>query len=194
MKILEIRRHSLTKKGPSRGTGSSLSQEGVELARAIGAGLQHFDHVATSDIPRSAETAIAMGFSVTELIADLCPSDPDLYIEVGHHERWGWDHPFQRFAELVARSSQTARLGQMQVDTWQSVLEKLPDNGRALIISHGRVIESGFVTLFPNADFRQWGSPFRHCEGARIRAETSGVFSFELLRVDEETRLGVAQH
>jgi hypothetical protein len=33
MRWLEVRRHSLTKKGPARGRGSHLSAEGVALAR-----------------------------------------------------------------------------------------------------------------------------------------------------------------
>ena len=39
MRWLEVRRHSLTKKGAARGRGSHLSAEGVMLARLVGAKL-----------------------------------------------------------------------------------------------------------------------------------------------------------
>jgi hypothetical protein len=58
---IELRRHSLTKKGAGRGRGSHLSQEGVELARSEGERLRHVRYVAVSESPRTLETAIAMG-------------------------------------------------------------------------------------------------------------------------------------
>jgi hypothetical protein len=43
MPIIDIRRHSLTKKGASRGRGSHLSHAGVDLARAIGTYSEDYD-------------------------------------------------------------------------------------------------------------------------------------------------------
>lgn len=37
LRVVEVRRHSYTKKGESRGIGSHLSADGVRLARAVGA-------------------------------------------------------------------------------------------------------------------------------------------------------------
>ena len=59
MPTIEIRRHSYTKKGESRGKGSHLSAEGVALAREIGHHIGPFDLVLTSDSPRTLETAIS---------------------------------------------------------------------------------------------------------------------------------------
>ncbi len=153
MKTLEIRRHSLTKKGEAKGSGTSLSQAGVELARAVGGEMPRFDRVVTSAIPRTAETAIAMGFAVDAIIPELCPGDPEFYSEVGHHERWSWDVPFQRFADLVAGGGPTARLSALQLGIWRDLLTAIPTAGHALVISHGRVIESGLVALIPDGDF-----------------------------------------
>ena len=70
MKMLEIRRHSMRKEGG----GSQLSQEGVSLARQLGTSLGPFALVVTSVLPRTRETAIAMGFAVDyELV--MLPSD-----------------------------------------------------------------------------------------------------------------------
>lgn len=181
MKVLEIRRHSLTKKGPSKGAGSHLSQAGIDLARAIIS--VPFDRVVTSPIPRTSETAIAMGYAVDETIENLCPSDPNLYAEVGHQERWQWERPFEVFAEFVATDGATAELGLLQTDIWTRVLTELQDGGSALIISHGRVIESGLVSLIQSDDYGSWGSPFHHCEGVRITQHGDGAFSHEFLRI-----------
>ena len=63
MRMIEIRRHSYTKKGEGRGKGSHLSAEGVALARQVGGETGPFDLVLTSPVPRSLETAVAMGFA-----------------------------------------------------------------------------------------------------------------------------------
>ncbi|CAN5460965.1 phosphoglycerate mutase family protein [soil metagenome] len=181
MKVLEIRRHSLTKKGSSKGAGSQLSQAGIELARSISSG--SYDRVVTSTIPRSSETAIAMGYAVDETIENLCPSDPNLYAEVGHQERWQWECPFEVFAEFVATGGATAELGSLQTGIWTRILTDLPDGGIALIISHGRVIESGLVSLIQSDDHASWGSPFHHCEGVRIVQHDNGAFTHEFLRI-----------
>ena len=68
MRWLEVRRHSLTKKGAARGRGSHLSGPGITLARAVGAGLGPVGYVVTSASPRAVETAIAMGFAVDDTV------------------------------------------------------------------------------------------------------------------------------
>ena len=66
MRSIQIRRHSYTKKGAARGKGSHLSAAGVTLARRIGAETGPFELVLTSTVPRTLETAIAMGYAVDE--------------------------------------------------------------------------------------------------------------------------------
>jgi hypothetical protein len=87
MRWLEVRRHSLIKKGLARGRGSHLSAQGVALARAVGAKLGPIAHVLTSTTPRAVETAIAMGLAVDDTV-DL----PSGYVpgEVEFHEQWTW--------------------------------------------------------------------------------------------------------
>ena len=94
MRVLEIRRHSLTKKGPGRGSGSHLSQKGVALARRIGQTAGPFGRVSVSRVPCALETAIAMGFAADDMIPALGPDDASLFAEVGHHVRWSWEEPF----------------------------------------------------------------------------------------------------
>lgn len=191
MPIIDIRRHSLTKKGASRGRGSHLSQGGIDLAREIGMQSGPFDRVLTSYISRTLETAIAMGFAVDCVVEALGDIPVDVVEEIGHHDRWAWEQPFVEFAQFVRRGGPTTRLGLQQVKIWTDVVETVSDVGRVLIVSHGRVIEAGLVAAVPEGNFASWGPPFGHGEGVRL-SYTRGRFSVEqFLRVEmprDETR------
>ena len=176
MRTIEIRRHSYTKKGEDRGRGSHLSAEGVRLARMVGQHLGPFELVLTSLSPRTLETALAMGFAVTDQLEVLGEISPAVVEEIGHHDRWHWQQPFVRFAEFMALNGPTAEMGQRQRAAWQRALEAMSSEGQVLIISHGRVIETGLVTCFPGSDFSIWGAPFQHCEGVRMEY-AEGQFS-----------------
>jgi broad specificity phosphatase PhoE len=86
MRWLEVRRHSLTKKGDVRGNGSHLSQAGVDLARRVGAEIGAVGFVAASPIPRTLETAVAMGYAVDVLLDMGGEIWSDAQAEVAHHE------------------------------------------------------------------------------------------------------------
>src|SRR5688572_21635913 len=128
MRWLEVRRHSLTKKGAARGGGSQLSAEGVALARAVGARLGPFAYVAASPIPRTLETAIAMGFAVDEII-EL----PAGYVagEVEHHEQWSWELPYVRYAELIARGGGVAGLATLGREAFTRMVQAVPEGAAA---------------------------------------------------------------
>ncbi|MES2459595.1 MAG: histidine phosphatase family protein [Armatimonadota bacterium] len=181
MRTIEVRRHALTKKGDGRGKGSHLSAEGVAQARNIGASLGRFDLVLTSQIPRTLETALAMGFAVDDQLAALGEIPAAVWDEIGHQERWAWKDPFAQFARFAAAGGPTAEMGKRQKAIWQTALESVPDDGCVLIVSHGRVIESGLVTCLPSGDFAAWGGPFHHGEGFQLTYD-DGAFSSPQLR------------
>jgi broad specificity phosphatase PhoE len=183
MRSIEIRRHSYTKKGEGRGRGSQLSAEGVALARSIGSTIGPFNLVLTSNIPRTLETAIAMGFAVDDQLEALGDIPPDVTDEIGHHDRWTWDMPFVTFAQFVSQGGPTTRLGQHQQDVWRQALDAVPHEGHVLIVSHGRVIESGLVTCLPNGDFAMWGAALQHCEGVRMRYDADQFTDISFLRI-----------
>jgi broad specificity phosphatase PhoE len=182
MRTIEIRRHSYTKKGDGRGKGSHLSAEGVALARAVGAEIGRFDLVLSSPVPRTLETAIAMGFAVDEQLEVLGDLSPAVSEEIGHHERWSVEDPFVWFARIIRGGGATARMGERQREAWVRALESVHPGGRVLIISHGRIIESGLVTTIPDADFAAWGPSFQHCEGVRLTFDEARFGEVQLLR------------
>lgn len=184
VRVVEVRRHSYTKKGESRGVGSHLSAAGVRLARAVGAETGPFEYVAVSAQPRTLETAIAMGYAVDAIGDVVGDVDWDGFLaEVGHHERWAWEHPFALFATMAKRGGATKRLGEAVRTAWLDASYRAGTAGAALVVSHGRVIETGLVTCFPDADHHLWGAPFNHCEGVRLRLDGDRFLVPELLRL-----------
>ncbi len=186
MRTIEIRRYSHTKKGEARGKGSHLSQSGVDLARRVGGTTGPFDLVLTSAIPRTLETAIAMGFGVHVQVPALGEISPEVHDEIGHHQRWAWDDPFVEFASLTKRGGATARMGQVQVAIWREALESVLSDGRVLVVSHGRVIEVGLVAAVAEADLVTLGGPFQHCEGARLTYGAGRFFDVQFMRLDAD--------
>lgn len=179
MRWLEIRRHSLTKKGPTRGRGSHLSTRGVALARAVGAQLGAFGYVVTSSSPRAIETALAMGYAVDDAL-DM----PSGYVpgEVEHHDQWSWRQAYLTYAELISHGGGLAAMAQAHRDIWTRVVEAVPDGTGALVVSHGGCIEPALVSCLPNADHASWGAPFSHCDGARLDFDSGRFTNIRLRR------------
>jgi broad specificity phosphatase PhoE len=179
MRWLEVRRHSLTRKGTARGHGSHLSAEGVALARKVGESMGPFAYVVTSVSLRAVETAIAMGFAVDDTI-EL----PSGYVpgEVDHHDQWRWPRPYRTYAELIARPSGVAAVAEAHRLAWADVMEAQPDAAACLVVGHGGGIEPGLVACLPDADYESWGEPFSHCDGARLGFDKGRFVSVEFQR------------
>lgn len=177
--LIELRRHSLTKKGEDRGRGSQLSAEGVALATREGARCPRFGAVYASPVSRTSETALAMGFAVTDVLPALGDLEA-VFAEVGFHAAWSWSEPFVRYRELVDRGGATARFGAAFVQEMHQRAQALPDGEPLLFVSHGTALEIALVSALPDADHAAWGRPFTHLEGARVRLE-GGRFDLETL-------------
>jgi broad specificity phosphatase PhoE len=180
--LVELRRHSLTKKGAGRGAGSQLSQEGVALAAREGARGPRFSKVFASPIARTSETAIAMGFAVTDILPELGALEA-VQAEVGFHAQWAWEQPFARFREFVERGGASAALGQAILQSIHRAVADVPEGESVLFVSHGSALEIALVTALPDADHASWGRSFSHCEGARLVLEGGAFQLQELLRL-----------
>ncbi len=182
MRVLEVRRHSFTKKDSGRGRGSHLSLEGVRRARQLGAELGAFQGVFTSLIPRTLETALAMGHAVTDCLEVLGDLPADFYEQIGRHERWSSERPLLKFRELLAKEGPARRMGLALRETWLTIARELPDPGAALIISHGNLIELGLVATVADQDFAE-ECPFTHLEGVRLAFDGTSFALPEFLRL-----------
>ena len=174
MKILEIRRHSIRDTG-----GDHLNQKGVSLARRVGQGTGPFDFVSTSTLSRAFETAISMGFAVNEQNALMNTYGPPVEREAP------WPMPFFHYSEIVKQDGAAARYAYQLMDYYIEVLDRIPEGGSALAISHGGVVELGVTACLPDADFLAWGDPVDYCEGARLFWDDGRFSRGEVLRVQK---------
>jgi broad specificity phosphatase PhoE len=179
MKTLEVRRHSMRKAGG----GSQLSQEGVSYARRIGASIGPFALVAATVVPRTRETALAMGFAVDHELVTLV-SDEGVFEEAAASVWWEAPLPFEALAALLDRRGATWRYASSLVAMWRDILTGLPDGAAALVIGHSGELEMALVACFPGAEHAGWGGPFGHCEGVRLSfgGDPERFTAFELLR------------
>jgi broad specificity phosphatase PhoE len=171
MRTIEHRRHTMRAK-----PGHHLNQAGVELARRVGGTLGRFDRVVTSRVPRAYETAIAMGYAVHEQIDLLSQSPEGLAAEVD------WRDGAATFARAARADGVTARYARELAELMRSLAAALPEEGRALVVSHGGIVEASAVGCRPDEDFAGWGPACGYCEGIRLRFDGDRCVGAELLR------------
>lgn len=172
MRTLEVRRHSM-RNIPDQ----NLSLAGIELARRTGQGLGKFDRVVTSKLPRAFETASAMGYAVDEQLAVLNTSSDAIEAEIN------WDAGFAEWARVIKKGGMASFFAQTQAAAWRSIVDTLPENGRALIITHGGFIEAGTAALLPENIVIELGIFCSYCEGVRLTFDGEIASKVEVLRV-----------
>jgi broad specificity phosphatase PhoE len=157
--------------------GVHLNAAGLALARRVGAGSGPFDRTVTSPIPRAVETAKAMGAGAIETRSELATLGPAVEAGLGPIVRWS------DYARSVHRSSTVARFASGQAELLLGIAGSLPDGDRALVVSHGGVLELGAVAALPNAPHESWGGPAGYCEGIRLFYEGGRFVQGTPLRV-----------
>ena len=169
MRTLEVRRHTMRRK-----PGQRLSQDGIELARLVRDQSGHFDPVVSRVVPRAIETAIAMGYEVREIDPMLGQLPNDVF-DAGVGRAVASEGPISRFADEQSR-------------IWTGVAQKIPDGGKALVVTHGLFVEAGAIASLPEADHGSWGGAIGYCEGVRLTFD--GTFeNCQILRVPDERHL-----
>jgi broad specificity phosphatase PhoE len=173
MHTLEVRRHTMRSL-----SSPHISQAGVDLARRVGEGLGHFDQVVTSTLPRAFETAIAMGYAVDEQIEQLCLMGEEVGAVVQ------WNAGYAAWATAATNAPVVGLYTQALAELWRTIVRALPENGRALIISHGGIVEAGIIGCLPPTNRPTYGPACSYCEGARLIFEGDLVVNVEILRVE----------
>ena len=172
MRTLEVRRHSM-RNIPDQ----HLSPAGIDLAKRVGATLGKFDRVITSTLPRAFETAVVMGYLVDEQLPELNTSSDAVEAEVQ------WDAGFEEWARVVKKGGMAFYFAQTQAALWRSIVEALPESGRALIVTHGGFMEAGTSALFPEDVVAELGLFCSYCEGVRVMFDGDKAIKVEILRV-----------
>ena len=183
MPVLEVRRHSHRKTDG----GSQLSQGGVDLARRIGEGLGPFTKVVTSVLPRSRETAIAMGYAVSHEIVTLRTGNDGAYDEVGAFDWESVASPYLGISRLISANGPYALYAHSLAALWRDILTPLAPDDDALFIGHAGELEAALVACFPNDPHGEWGAMFKPMEGARLTfsGEPARFTSVQILRLDD---------
>jgi broad specificity phosphatase PhoE len=173
MRILEVRRHTIRSF-----SSPHISQDGVDLARRVGEGLGKFDRVVTSTLPRAFETAIAMGYAVDEQIEQLSLMSEEVQAVVQ------WNAGYAAWAKSAANNPVVELYTQALAELWRSIARALPEGGRALIISHGGIVEAGTVGCLPPTARTTYCPACSYCEGVRLTFDGDAVATVEILRVE----------
>jgi broad specificity phosphatase PhoE len=160
--------------------GQHLSQAGVDLARRVGETMGMFQRAITSTIPRAYETAIAMGYAVTEQDERLSMMPDEVEVVDGEVI---WDDGFSAFATAIHGGGATSRYAAMLGAFLASVAKALSENGSVLLVTHGGIVEAGAVYCLPDADHAAWGGYIDYCEGVRLCYEHGGFVGAEILRL-----------
>jgi len=172
VKTIEIRRHS-----KRYNHDQNLSPEGIELAKKIGSQIGSFDIVATSPLARAIQTASAMGFKVDQVVEEFSTYGDDVDKEVK------LDSNFFEVSKVVAKGKNASLFSKKVSLALDKIAKQLKDDGSALVISHGGVIELGVVGCLPNYNFKKLGKYIGNCEGVRLFHDGEKFVDAEVLRL-----------
>jgi broad specificity phosphatase PhoE len=160
--------------------GTHLSQPGVDLARRVGETMGRFERVLTSTLPRAYETAIAMGYAVNEEAEWLATYGDAVEAEAPYPQS------FAAYVEAIKRGQAADTFARDSARRWRAVAGHLPEGGRALMVSHGGVVELGAIGCLTAdgvaVDVAAWGGPLDYCEGVRLMFAGERCIDGEVLR------------
>jgi broad specificity phosphatase PhoE len=172
MRYIEIRRHSMRRMNEAH-----LSQEGVALARKVGENMGKFGIVVTSTLPRAFQTAIAMGFAVDAQIGTLATIGDDVGAEIS------WEADYAEFSRVHSKNGVLAKFSNSLKDLISSILKPLSSDGRALIVTHGGIVQAAAVACMPDADHSKWGASPSYCEGIAFTYNGENFNCVKVLKV-----------
>jgi broad specificity phosphatase PhoE len=180
MKYIEVFRHS------KRGAGKGLSEEGRELAlRARALLASHYDLCVSSPKERARETLEVLGFEryeVDEAFTAINPWEP-YDAEVTKLAKERGTIPLAACWEIPEALSYLRMQGETFLGAVRRVARGLPEEGRALVVSHGGILEAAALHGCTRYDLAELGGEVGFCEGV--------VFTFagEKLEATELKRL-----
>jgi broad specificity phosphatase PhoE len=162
MKFVEVFRHS------KRGEGKGLSQEGRELARQARVLLaEHYDLCVSSPKERARETLEAFGFDwyeVDEAFTAVNPWEP-FDAQVAQLAKDRGIIPLAACWEIPEALSTLKMQGETFLSAVKRIARKLPDGGRALVVSHGGILEAAALHGCARYELAELGGEIAFCEG-----------------------------
>ena len=183
MKWVEIFRHS------KRGEGKGLSEEGRELARrAIVLLSPPYDLCVSSPKERARETMEAFGFvryEVDEAFTAINPWEPFDAAIIGLAKERGII-PLAACWEIPEALSYLRLQGETFLGAIRRIARKLPEGGRALVVSHGGIIEAAALHGCPRFELNEIGGEIGFCEGVAFKFDGENFSGVEVKRLKDE--------
>jgi broad specificity phosphatase PhoE len=168
MKFVEVFRHS------KRGEGKGLSIEGRELTlRARSLLAPNYDLCVSSPKERARETMEAFGFKNYELDEAFTAVNPwePFGAEVSKLAAERGTAPLAACWEIPEALSYLKLQGATFLGAVKRLARNLPEGGRALVVSHGGILEAAALEGCARYDLSELGGEIGLCEGV--------VFTFE---------------
>jgi broad specificity phosphatase PhoE len=180
MRHVEVFRHS------KRGEGKGLSGEGRELARRARALLApNYDLCVSSPKERARETLQAFGFDryeVDEAFTAVNPWEPfDSQVSTLAKERG--IIPLAACWEFPEALNYLKMQGETFLGGIKRIARKLPEGGRALIVSHGGILEAAALLGCARYDLAELGGEIAFCEGVAFMFEGENLVKIEAKRL-----------
>ena len=180
MKYVEVYRHS------KRGEGKGLSQEGRELARQARVLLApHYDLCISSPKERARETLEAFGFDryeVDEAFTAVNPWEPfDAQVSELAKERG--INPLAACWEIPEALSTLKMQGETYLGAVKRIARKLPEDARALVVSHGGILEAAALHGCARYDLAELGGEIGFCEGVVFKLNGENLAGLEVKRL-----------
>ena len=181
MKTIEVRRHAPSDKE------KNVSPQGLKLAKhTIPRLRESYDACYCSPKKRTAQTLEAFGFPEAIPLAefDTLPGDqvtpylPAVNALVAEQR-------CELLEALLALDDTRAILEETAarvVDGLRKIAADLPEDGHALVVSHGGTIEPAIMLVRGEWNLAAMGGPLRECEGALFQVENGEIASVELDR------------
>jgi broad specificity phosphatase PhoE len=180
MKFVEVFRHS------KRGEGKGLSEEGRELARQARTLLgPHYDLCVSSPKERARETLEAFGFEryeVDEAFTAVNPWEP-FDAEVSKLAKERGVPPLAACWALAEALNYLKMQGETFLGAVKRIARKLPEDGHALVVSHGGILEAAALHGFPRYDLAELGGEIGFCEGVIFKFEEENLAGIEPKRL-----------
>jgi broad specificity phosphatase PhoE len=134
----------------------------------------------TSPKRRAIDTAHAMGFVVDAQRTGLGAPDPS----VGRFLDRVAPTSFREYVRGSTEVEEVRAAAQQLAHAWGEELDRVPDGGRLLMVSHSGVIELGAAAAWPGT-VAEWGPTLAPLEGIRLQREQRRWVDGEVLRIEE---------
>ena len=180
MKYVEVFRHS------KRGEGKGLSEQGRELARRARSLLAPpYGLIVSSPKERARETLEELGFEryeVDDAFTAVNPWEP-FDAQVSRLAKERGIIPLAACWEIPEALNYLKLQGETFLSAVKRLARKLPEEGRALVVSHGGILEAAALHGCARYALAELGGEIGFCEGVVFKFEAEKLAGREVKRL-----------